>query len=204
VPIVLSKNTEKVVIWRKIVHLSGGSVFPLIYLLFSKNSALISLSVGLAFFIILDYSRLNNIKFNTWFIRHFHLILKQKEHNKIISTFAYFSSAILVVVLFNRSIAIAALFFCAIGDAAAAIIGSRLGKLVISQGKTLEGSAAFFIFNLLIGILLLQIDSAFTWPILISGVAAATLAEALPVPIDDNYRIGLFSAVVMSLVSWIG
>ncbi len=90
---------------------------------------------------------------------------------------------------------IAALTFLVLGDAAAAIIGKRFGRPAY-WGKSPHGSLACFVVCLTVG-----------WPLLgdvrivVVGALAATIAEALPVPMDDNMRVPIFSGLAMELAA---
>ena len=95
----------------------------------------------------------------------------------------------------DRDIAIAALAFLVLGDAAAAIIGKRFGSPTY-WGKSPQGSLACFAVCMAVG-----------WPILgdwhmaLVGSVVATVAEALPVPMDDNMRVPIFSGLAMELAA---
>lgn len=104
-------------------------------------------------------------------------------------------AALLSVVVFDHAIAIAALAFLVLGDAAAAIIGKRFGTPVF-WGKSPQGSIACFVVCFMVG-----------WPLLSSpwlalvGAVTATVAEAMPSPLDDNMRVPIFSGIAMQLAA---
>jgi glycerol-3-phosphate acyltransferase PlsY len=102
-------------------------------------------------------------------------------------------AALLSVLAFDDTLAIAALTFLIIGDTAAAIVGKKYGK-PLYWGKSPHGSLACFFVCLVIGAALLDNQ----WVIL-AGAVAATVAEALPVPMDDNMRVPIVSGLVMQL-----
>jgi len=108
--------------------------------------------------------------------------------------------------LFPPALAAAALAMQMIGDAAAAIVGRRLGRTRWpGQRKTVEGTAAFFVTALLTGWALahLPIDGlAAALPLgrLALGAAVAAVVETLPVPPNDNLRVSVAAAAAMLLV----
>ena len=107
-----------------------------------------------------------------------------------------FIGAFISVIIFPKEIAILALLFTAIGDTAAALYGRKFGKIKIWT-KTLEGSIVGLIACFTIALFFPQI------PIIIkfSGAFAAMFIELLPIKIDDNLRIPLFSGVIMYSLS---
>jgi dolichol kinase len=102
-------------------------------------------------------------------------------------------AALLSVIVFDHDVAIAALGFLVLGDAAAAIVGKRFGK-PLYWGKSPHGSVACFGICLAVGIPLLGSPG-----LALIGALAATLAEALPSPLDDNLRVPIFSGIAMQL-----
>ncbi|KXS42536.1 MAG: integral membrane protein [Methanolobus sp. T82-4] len=82
------------------------------------------------------------------------------------------------------------------GDMSAALIGKRFGKTKISRGeKSLEGSAAEFITDLVIGYAFFS-NSAIAF--IMSLVA--TMAETSFEKIDDNLVIPVFSGFVAEML----
>ena len=119
------------------------------------------------------------------------------------ATYLMVSSAI-VLNLFPFPVSSLALLFVALGDPIAGVVGSTIGRVRVpiklfgnSKIKTVEGSAAFFITSLLVGItfwsqgLLVSV-----WPVVL-GAVTATLIEGLPTRVDDNLTVPLGSAFVM-------
>ncbi|MBI4720268.1 MAG: hypothetical protein HY770_03405 [Chitinivibrionia bacterium] len=112
----------------------------------------------------------------------------------------YFMIAALISVLvFDTMIAISALSFLVLGDAIAAIIGKKFGRIRY-WGKSVEGSAACFVCCFAIGVVLMGVQREVLM-LVAAGSLAATLAEALPAPMDDNMRVPLISGLVMQLFS---
>ena len=110
-----------------------------------------------------------------------------------------FSSGILLrpitILFFSKNIAIISLIFMSIGDTFAALIGKKYGKLKIYD-KSLEG---------FLGGLIVCLVAAYYYdplPFYISGVGALTamLFETLPLPLDDNFRIPIGSAIIMTIL----
>jgi dolichol kinase len=123
-----------------------------------------------------------------------HVVLRQKE-KAAIGSYVYFTiGALIVVSVFSKNIAFAAILMTTFGDMSAALIGKKYGRIRISNGKSLEGCIAEFIVDLTIAILLLEN------PIISLLMAfTATYVETIFVKIDDNLAIPIFSASVAEL-----
>lgn len=109
-------------------------------------------------------------------------------------------------ILFPAPVAAAALIMQQMGDAAAAVVGRRYGRVRWpGQRKTLEGSLALaataFASAWLLSLLPIE-GLAEALPIgrLAIGAVAAAAAEALPVPPNDNIRVPLVAGAAMLAV----
>ncbi len=180
---------------RKVIHLAGTSV-PLFYLAASSGrQILISfLLAGAAAFFLLDSLRLSIKRVNSWFMDRYGYTLKDEERSGPVGSGLFFFSSGLTVLFFNKEVAVAALFFLAVGDAAAAILGTKWGVPRV-KGKSLEGFAACLAVCFVLGIAFLPAHVA------LRGAAAAALAELLStlIFIDDNLAMPLLAGLAMSL-----
>jgi dolichol kinase len=102
---------------------------------------------------------------------------------------AYFVAA----AVFPRPIAVVAMLYNALGDAAAAIIGRRWGAHRTKWGKSWEGAAAGFAVSLGAGLAVPGIPPMAA----VMGAAAAAGLEFLPGPVDDNIRSTLGGGAVL-------
>jgi len=130
-------------------------------------------------------------------------LLKKGEGFRLTGSTYLLVSSLAVFLLFEKYIAITSLLFLSIGDLMAAVIGEKfcIGKRIVFN-KSLEGSLACLASCLLIGALLTRIISTITASIAIVGTIMATVAGLLPVPVDDNLTIPLFSAGIMTLAAF--
>jgi dolichol kinase len=114
-------------------------------------------------------------------------------------------SAALCAALFAEPVAAAALVMVMVGDGAAAVVGRRYGRHRYPFGaaaKSLEGSAALFLTALAatLPLVLLGPPYAPLAPLQLGlGALAATVVEALPVPVNDNVRVPLAAGLAMTL-----
>jgi glycerol-3-phosphate acyltransferase PlsY len=171
-------------------------LFPLFYLFSCKRFILILVGIVLSGFLIFDISRLTFKKFNLALSKN--VVIKRKEI-KVFSSMSFFVMACFVILLiFEKEIAIVSIVFLTFGDLAAKYFGILYGRIKIFE-KTLEGLLAYFAACLLFGFLwsyFLEISL----PIIMTGAAAAAIAEIMPLGIDDNFTVGLISASLMHLV----
>tara|TARA_B110000444_G_scaffold218714_1_gene218424 strand:- start:1191 stop:1583 length:393 start_codon:yes stop_codon:yes gene_type:complete len=107
------------------------------------------------------------------------------------------ASSLIVIILFPKGIAIAAITFLAVGDATAALIGIRHPYLKI-RNKSISGSFSGFV-SILFTLFLLGFD--ITDPIFIFGAFMAMVIEIVPLTINDNFSIPIISGVFMHLLS---
>lgn len=185
---------------RKAWRLSG-IIFPLIYYFSNKITLLFVILPLLCIFITIEILRILLFKFNERLFIVFGYILKEKERKGLFTTTWFLLSIFLSAILFRKDIAITAMLFLIFGDTASAFFGLRFGRTKISGNRSLEGSLAFLITCLIIGIIAGFTKLNLSWPIIIWGGLTATITELLPIPVDDNFTIAIFSGIMMTIVS---
>ncbi len=184
--------------WRRLWHLIGGSFFPILALFVPKGILLIILGTVTAIFVVWGIVRLNAPRVNRWVVSHLGVILKEEERYRLTGTTYLLLSSLAVFLLFEKYVAIASLLFLSIGDLMATVIGGKYGRRIVFN-KSLEGSLACLATCLLIGMLMTRLSPTMVLPVAVVGAASATIVELLPIPIDDNLTIPLFSAGIMTL-----
>ena len=197
------------VIWaRKSYRIVMGLIFPTVYY-FSPNKVPVVciISFFLLLIIILEVERHRHPGLWPYITkRTYGKILKEKP-GRILGTTFFLVASLLSVLLFEKGIAISVLLFSVFGDAASTIVGVKYGKTKLFGEKSLEGSLAFFIICFFVGLFLIFSRRMFlglTGPtkllLILVGSFAASFIELLPIPLDDNLTIPLFSGVVMEIV----
>jgi dolichol kinase len=132
-------------------------------------------------------------------------LLRKSEYRGITGAGYYLLGSFLAVLLFSPTIAIAGMLFLIFGDFAAALVGTAIGKIRLFAKKSLEGSLACFVICLGVGLLLfwkVKPDWSIGVRLALSGAIAATLAELLPLKINDNLTIPLLSGLALLLAAW--
>lgn len=184
---------------RKLLHLSN-LVIPFTYLFYfdSKVEALIILLPITLLASLIEYLRINSISVKNIFDKYLFSMLRNHEKSgKYTGATWVFISSTLSIGIFPKDIAIISLIYMSIGDTAAGLIGRKFGRIKI-YNKTLEGALAGFIVCLIVG---LMIDLNLSKTVVAIGALSAAIIEFMPISIDDNLRIPLFSGTVMYVMS---
>ena len=186
--------------WRRLWHLVGGSFFPILALFIPKGILLITLGAMTGIFVAWEIVRFASPSVNRWMVSHLGVILKKEEGFRLTGTTCLLLASLAVFLLFDKYVAITSLLFLSIGDLMATVIGEKYGRRM-AFNKSFEGSLACLASCLLIGMLMTRIGPTMVLPVAIVGAVSATIVELLPIPIDDNLTIPLFSAAIMTLAA---
>ena len=185
---------------RKLIHLCN-LIIPFTYLFYfhSKIEALIVLGPITLFALIIEYLRTYSYRVKNIFNKYLFAMLRKHEKNgKYTGATWVFIASTISIAVFPKEIAVISLVFMAIGDTTAGLIGRKIGKIKY-YNKTLEGAFAGFVMCLIIGLLM---DLGLPNIVIIFGALSAMIIEIIPVSIDDNLRIPLFSGTIMYTMSF--
>ena len=187
-----------------------GLVFPLLYALGDSarggdGSIAVTavLLVFLAVMIPIEYARFSRPSVNRWLFDRFRAFTKEKERTRASSTTLYLLACLLVVLLFNKGVAIAAMLCLVFGDPVAEMVGTRWGRTPL-LGKSLEGTLAGLAACLVATAPLTPASLGLSFAVVLCGAVAATLFELLPLPVDDNFSIPLGAGAAMTLAQAAG
>tara|TARA_Y100000748_G_scaffold205079_1_gene171692 strand:+ start:26514 stop:27098 length:585 start_codon:yes stop_codon:yes gene_type:complete len=182
---------------RKVIHLFNLIIpFSYWFIIPDQNQFKIIIITFTAFFILADFFRKKSKLIKKFFKIFFGKMLREHELNgKFTGATWVMISASITILVFPKNIAIISLIFMSVGDTFAALIGRKFGKFKIYD-KSLEG---FF------GGLIICLIAAYYYeplPFYVSSVGAlsAMLFETLPLPFDDNFRIPIGSAIIMTIL----
>lgn len=173
---------------RKSLHMLWAIV-PIAYSLgVSRDVILAGLLIACATAIVIEIARARSLPARALFDRTTGALLREHEKDGWSGATWLLLSFLIVILLFDAPVAIAATWAVAIGDAIAAIIGRTVGRRHIGRSlKTIEGSVACALATGAGAWLLAHLEPA---ACVTAGVAAAA-AEWPARPFDDNVRIGL-------------
>lgn len=184
---------------RKALHLLA-LIIPAIIFFLGTLPALLILGPSAAVFLCLDYLRARSARVGRWIEAYFGSLMRTEEKSlpgqkPVINGSTWvLVTAVLLLLLFPAYIAAAALTLFLLGDAVAAMVGSRYGRIYWGKSrKTVEGSLAFLAAALLVVLLFPGIKF---WPGAAASVCAC-LAELPSGPLNDNLRVPLVAAAAM-------
>jgi len=164
-----------------------------------ETLVLVLLSVVTCIFLAFEFLRLKVTGINSWFFLHFRWLLRETEISRITGASYVLIAALVALLASERDIAVLALSFLAVGDAIASIVGKQIGKNKF-LGKTVEGDLACFVSCVAAGFVFYYAGLEISLLAILFGSLAATVAEGVNLPINDNLTIPLFSGLIMTLI----
>uniref|UniRef100_A0A7C3RNB1 Glycerol-3-phosphate acyltransferase n=1 Tax=Dictyoglomus thermophilum TaxID=14 RepID=A0A7C3RNB1_DICTH len=195
--------TEKHTFWR-IMSRPFALFFIPLTIIFSRIFVIILIGIILALFFTIDLLRILLWKvenfFQFEFFKNFR-IFKEKEKGRVSSITNFLLGIFLSFVLFDINISFASLGFTSLGDMMAKWIGINFGerKIFKSSKKTLEGSLGFLCASITCAFFLWYFNILPFYLVFI-GAIIASIVEAVPNPIDDNFSVPIISGTVMELL----
>ena len=197
---------------RKAIHVLG-SFIAMAYYFIEKDTALFGLAIINAVLICVEWLRLSGK------LRLPDILLRPHE-NKQVAAYIYFQIAALIsILIFEKTIAIAAILMLALGDTASGLAGALMnrGNVRYSRGKLmvkpLPIMAVMFAVCVITGLLLMRLPFApdmehIPFAVYVAGALGATLGDAVPLQIqgksiDDNLLIPILSGAFMTIASHI-
>jgi len=186
------KEDIRAEILRKLIHLSVV-VVPLGYLFINKELLLLILSLLLVVAVSIEAARSVSEKFSDLFIKIVGRMLRKHENKRLTGATYLIFGSFLTILIFNKWIAITALFFVIISDALAAVVGTMFGRHTIYGNRTVEGSAVFVAASLIIILMINKVP----FFVGLSGMVIALVLEVFVKRVNDNLMIPLSSGLVM-------
>lgn len=182
---------QEIIGWR--IYLRPVALF-LVWLIFNWRKKLFLTLVGSVtmFFLLPDLLRLASTRVNRFFFFSLRRLYKEKELRRFSSISLFLLAIFLTTLVFEKNIAAPALCFLITGDFFSKIYGLRFGRQPLFE-KTVQGSLAHFNACLMAGYLIHPLINL-SLPVLILGAAVASVAEFLPLGVDDNLAVPLLSA----------
>ena len=192
---------------RKALHL-GALVLPVGMLVLGFPTAALVLAPLAALAVTLDWARVRSEPVRRVLHAVFAGLMRPEEVPPLGApvvlngaTWMCVASAI-VAALFAPGVAAASMAMLMVGDGAAAVVGRRLGKTKWPGGlKSVEGTAAYALTAFGIGL------AVVAWPgsglsvaMCAVGAGVGAIAEALPIPVNDNVRVPVLSGLAMAAV----
>ncbi len=187
---------------RRLFHMGNGvAIATLYWISFSHSQMVHALGTFACLLYVFEQIRINYPEAQNKFLPMTKFIIRAEEQLKESAMVPYAFAVLLTIITFPKPIALIAIYTLAIADPLSAIIGIRFGKRRIVPHKSLEGSAAFFISTLAVSLFVLGIYAGgFTGVVILVSILVAfctSAFEMLPLKIDDNLTIPLFTAFML-------
>jgi dolichol kinase len=184
---------------RKVFHTLAGAVIPSAYYfaILPQEALTWIVLTAAAVWVGFDSLRLRNASLNERFTRALRPLLKRKEARALTGASHLLGGASIAILLYPTAVMMTTLFFIALGDPAAAVVGKRFGRTRFSNGRSLEGSFAMFATCLFIARWL----GGFTWSVSTAGAMIAAVTELYSGKIDDNITVPLLSGATLVALS---
>ena len=184
--------------WRRLFHIVACGAIPLLGIFVSPGVMVTLLATMSGLALLVELARLRLPGLNSILVARLKPLLKDTEDQRITGATYIALSALACFLVFDKPIAIVALFFLALGDPMAALVGSRMGGFRVF-GKSPLGTLAFVTVAIgVAGILSSSNVVSFHWG-LVAGATIAALVELAPSFLDDNLTIPLVSGAAMAL-----
>lgn len=173
-------------VYRKAIHIASITI-PLFVWLVGRELAAAVLVPTALLALLIDFSRLRFRGPRYLFLRRTRTLLRARERRGLAGATYMALAYALAVLVFPEPIAVAAMLYNGLGDAAAALVGRRWGRHRVWRGKSLEGTAAALAVCLLVGLVIPGVPAAGA----LLGALCATALELADLPPDDNLWITL-------------
>lgn len=194
----LIKFQEGVRPWRVLIR---PAAFLLLVLgsRMEKTSFMVFMASLLGIFLLLDLTRLSHRRVEKFFHEEFKFkMFKETERKRLSSMTLFLLGVTLSYLFFESSLAITSCSFLILGDLTAKIIGMNFGKRKLFN-KTVEGTIAHLVLCVYVAYAL-HVMNFVPFKVGLLGAIAASICEVLPLAINDNVSVPLFSGIVMNAI----
>lgn len=191
-------ENKKLEIKRKIFHVIGGLLLILfIYLnILNKNIlAIILVFTLIASFLFKKYK----LPIISLFLEHFERDINKKNFPAR-GVFTFFTGALLLLILFEKNIALASLAILTIGDAVSSVSSLYFKKK--KNRKTVYGTILAMVFSFLGALIFVDYKLALPAAVIGMLVESVELKIYRDIVIDDNITVPLVSGFVMQIIKF--
>jgi dolichol kinase len=184
---------------RRLFHMANGvTIATLYWLSFTHAQAIHTLGTFACLLYLMEQIRINYPEQAQKLMPLMKFIMRAEEQLKESAMVPYAFAVLLTIITFPKPLALIAIYTLAISDPLSAIIGIQYGKRRVVPHKSIEGSLAFFFSSLIITLFVLSLTIGGLSPsvVIVSLVMSlgVSIFEMLPIKLDDNLTIPLFSA----------
>jgi len=184
--------------WWRVALRPCAVIFVVLYFYWPQRTLLVFVGSIALLFILIDVIRFALRQANELLTVRIKNFLKKAESRRFSSMTMFLVAAFIVILVFKQDIAVAALTYLIFGDIFSKIYGLGFGKHKLFD-KTVEGTLAY-LGGALICAYILYTSLHIPPLMLVIGAIAATVAEFMPIGLDDNFTVGIVSGAVMTVV----
>lgn len=148
--------------------------------------------------VALDVLRIHERRVRTFFRQFFGELLREHERMSVLGSTYLLLAALIAIEVYPQSVAGVALGYTVLGDAMGALVGRAWGRHKFFN-KSWEGVAGCLVACLAWAAIATPL-AGLPWSVTLVGALAATVVEALPIPLDDNLGITLVAGYTMKLM----
>lgn len=188
---------------RKIWHIVGVGLVTWLYYVLPYSVAIGLLSGASILFISLDFLRFKSPWFKSAVTKMMILFIRKEELEKPTGLSFMCLGFWLLIMLFDREVALLTMLFVMLGDPVASYIGVRYGKDKIGD-KTVQGFLACFAVCVIVALIFLRVNdfNSSRW-IYVSLLAAlsASGAELIQInKVDDNLSMPVICGLLLTIL----
>ena len=170
------------------------------YFLLPQNQARWILSALCCTVALFDFLRLHVTGIKEAFIVFFGSFIRRHELTQLNGATYLLIGCMITSLLYSKEVVIAACIYVVVGDTFATIIGKNVESPTLFKQKTLLGSAGFLAGSCAAGLIFYVFTRFMPVPIILIGAVIATVLEALPIPLDDNFYVPIATGLIMSFL----
>lgn len=189
---------------RKLIHYASAAI-PIGYFFIQKDIVLVILAVLLIFMAVFELLKYKSNLMHKIYVKYFKHMLREHEYDRLKfrlngATWVIFAS-VFCIILFPKLIAITGLLMLCFADSTSALLGRIYGKKQYAPNRSYVGTVSFFIVGIVIILLAPKyFGGVKEYIIAVIAVAVTTVADALSLPVDDNFTIPVVCCGVMYLL----
>ncbi len=192
-------------IMRRLFHIFTGFSIATLYLVSFDHSQMIHFLGTIACILyVVEQVRINYPETAAKLLPFTRFVMRAEEQLKESAMMPYAMAVLLTIVAFPKHIALIGIYSLAFADPLSAIVGIRFGKHKITPTRSVEGSLAFFFSVFLVTLFILvgyngKFDVFILLISIVMGIAGA-LFDLIPLKLDDNLTIPLFTSSALWLI----
>lgn len=200
------QSRHNIQIMRRLFHMFNGFAIATLYLIsFSHSQMVHFLGLFACLLYIFEQVRVKYPEAALRILPITRFLIRAEEQLKESAMIPYLMGVLLTIITFPKEVALVGIYALAFADPLSAIIGIKFGKHKISETRSIEGSAAFFLCTFLCSMAVLSgyymgMTLSIFFISLILGILC-TLLDLFPLKIDDNLTIPLFTSTILWILT---